>query len=132
MEGLEDVNIQPFDGIAKMQKIVQYQSDKLQAGDSNQQYLVFMSVTEDDLVKIDRARHSIGKHTRMAHYTDTNLLIVKLMPRASHEVAHANLTADLVVKIIGMGMSRRELCCLGATRFYGPTFSKEGDSAYKL
>jgi hypothetical protein len=84
MEGLEDVNIQPFVRIANMRKIVKSQSDKLQAGNSNQQYLVFMPVTKDDLAKIDRARPSIGKHTRMAHYTDTNLLIVKLMFSAEH------------------------------------------------
>jgi len=35
MEGLEDVDIQLFVGIANMRKIVKSQSDKLQAGDSN-------------------------------------------------------------------------------------------------
>jgi len=131
MEGLEDVNIQPFVEIANMRKIVKSQSDKLQTGDSNQQYLVFRSVTEDDLAKIDCARHNIGKHTRMTHYTDTNLLIVKLIPSASHEGAHLSLATELVVKVIGMGISHRELYGLGGTRFHSRNSSKEGDSAYK-
>jgi hypothetical protein len=131
MEGLKDVNIQPFVGIANMRKIVKLQSDKLQASDSDQQYLIFKPVREDDLIKIDRARHSIGKHTRMAYYIDTNLLIVKLMPSAEHEGAHVNLARELDVKIIRMGMSYRELYGLGTIRFYDRNSSKESDLAYK-
>ena len=79
------MSIQPFVRIANMRKIAKSQSDKLQAGDSNQQYHGFVPVTESDLVRIDRVRFSIGKHTRMAHYIDTNLLIAKLMPSVEHQ-----------------------------------------------
>src|SRR3954452_14810891 len=85
MEGLEDVNIQPFVGIPNMQKIVKSQYNRLQKGDTDQQYLVFKPVTVEDLAKIDRARGSIG-HIGLAHYTDTDLLIVKI-PTAQHESA---------------------------------------------
>ena len=131
MEGLEGVDIQLFVGIPNMRKIVKSQSDKLQAGDSNQQYLVFKPVREDDLAKIDCARHNIGKHTRMTHYTDTNLLIVKLMPSAKHEAAHLQLARSMDIRVIKMGMSEYDLYSLGGTRFYGRNSSKEGDSAYK-
>ena len=76
LKGLEDIKIQQFIGIADMRKIVNSQSDKLRAGASDQ-YLIFQPVTEKDLAKIDRERHNIGKDTRMTHYADTDLLIIK-------------------------------------------------------
>ena len=63
MEGLEDINVQPFLGIANMRSTVGRQCDKLQKGDSEQQYLIFTGVSVDDLTKIDRVRNSIGKCT---------------------------------------------------------------------
>jgi hypothetical protein len=131
LEGLEDLYIHRFVGTVNMRKAVKSQSDKLQAGDSNQQYLIFRPVTEDDLAKIDRARRSIGCHTRMAHYIDEDLLIVKLMPSAGHEAAHLNFGKKLGNKTISMGMADEDLYCLGGTRFPGRRSSKEGDSAYK-
>lgn len=131
LEGLEDLYIHRFVGIVNMRKAVKSQSDKLQAGDSNQQYLVFRPVTEDDLAKIDRARQSIGSNTRMAHYIDEDLLIVKLMPSAGHEGAHVNFGKKLCSKTISMGMTDEDLYGLGSTRFPGRRSSKEGDSAYK-
>ena len=109
------------------------QSDGLQAGDSNQQYLVFKPVTEVDLGKIDRARNSngIGKHIRMTHCLDSNLLIIKLMPSAEHEAAHGNLAKKFLFKIARMGVPENEIYYVGATRIYGRSVSKEGDSAFK-
>jgi hypothetical protein len=114
-----------------MRKAIDIQSKMLQEGVSNQQYLVFRPVTEVDLAKMDSARNSIGKHTRMTHYKDTNLLIVKLMPSAKHESAHLSFGMELAAKVIGMGMSHRELRPFGGTRYLGNTSSKEGDSCYK-
>jgi hypothetical protein len=131
LEGLEHVDINQFVGIAKMRKAIDLQSTRLQKGVSNQQYLVFRPVTEVDLAKMDSVRHSIGKHTRMTHYTNTNLLIVKLMPSAKHQSAHLSLGMGLVSKVIKIGMSYRELCPMGGTRYPGHTSSKEGDSTYK-
>jgi hypothetical protein len=130
LEGLEHIGIDRFVGIAKLRKAIDYQSTRLQEGVSNQQYLVFQPVTEVDLAKIDSARYSIGKHTRMTHYTDTDLLIVKL-PSGKHESAHLSLGAGLVTKVTGMGISYLELRPMGGTRYPGNTSSKEGDSSYK-
>jgi hypothetical protein len=130
MEGLEDINIQPFVGIPNMRKIVKLQYDRLQKGDSDQQYLVFRPVRVDDLAKIDRARGSIGKHIRLAHYTDIDLLIVKL-PTAQHESAHRNFGNRLIWKVARMGIPDAELHDVGATRYSGRNSSKEGDSAYR-
>ena len=47
-EGLEDVQLQRFVGIADMRKIVKARSDELEEGGSDQ-YLIFQPVTSDDL-----------------------------------------------------------------------------------
>ena len=130
MERLEDIIIPPFIGIADTRRMVKWQSEKLQKGDLDQQYLVFARVGIDDLAKIDLARNGIGKHIRMTHYTDTDLLIVKL-PSATREAAHLNLVAILYEELVLMGVRAPELCGLGGTRFYGRSSSKEGDSTYK-
>src|SRR4051812_38062829 len=98
LEGLKDIDTQIFVGIENMRRMVKLQSDKLQKGDSEQQHLVFTRVSVDDLAEIDRARNRIGKGTRMTHYTDTNLLIVKL-PTAEHESAHGNLAKEVCFKL---------------------------------
>ncbi|KAF2194874.1 hypothetical protein K469DRAFT_706356 [Zopfia rhizophila CBS 207.26] len=131
MEGLQGVPIHHFTTIRDLRKCVRSHSAKLQAGRSNQQYLVFQGVTKRDLNEIDRERASIGKHTRMTHYADTNELIVKLMPSVEHELAHLTLVRKLDAAVIGMGLPVESLIPLGGTKFSGPNFSKEGDSAFK-
>ncbi|OCK74075.1 hypothetical protein K432DRAFT_430233 [Lepidopterella palustris CBS 459.81] len=131
MEGLQDVPIHQYTGIRNLQQRVRSQSAKLLAGCSNLQYLIFRGVTKDRLAQIDSKRASIGKHTRMTHYMDTDLLIVKLMPLAKHETAHLTLADDLRSTFVRMGLPIHSLHPLGGTTFFGPTSSKEGDSAYK-
>jgi hypothetical protein len=115
LEGLEHVDMNQFVGIANMRKAIDLQSKRLQEGISNQQYLVFRPVTEVDLAKIDSTRDSIGKHTRMAHYTDTNLLVIKLMPSGKHESAHLSFSNELRAKLFGIGISHCELRPIGRT-----------------
>ena len=130
-EGLEHVNIHLYAGISNMQKLINSQSERLQKGDSNQQYLIFTRVRAADLAKIDDVRSSLGKSTRMTYYTDTDQLIIKLMPSAKHEKAHLNLGKKFVAKLIRMGMPEDLFDSVGAQRFEGPTSSKEADTAYK-
>jgi hypothetical protein len=133
MEGLEGINIRPFVGISDMRRVVKLQSKKLQKGDSDQQYLIFTHVGVDDLAKIDCARNSIGKGTRMTHYTDVNLLIAKL-PSAEQESAHGNLAKRVVINLTRMGTPRLaedEFHSVGATTFRVNNSSKEADSSYK-
>jgi hypothetical protein len=105
----------------------------LQAGESNQQYLVFNRVTQDTLDKIDNARENgrIQKCTRMTHYSDTDLPIIKLMPSVAHERAHLDLAGEFLFKVAGMGLPKREIICAGAGRQEGTSSSKEGDSTFK-
>ena len=131
MEGLQDVSIHQYIGIPNLRRLVRAQSDKLQADRSNQQYLIFQGVTKDHLDKIDRERASIGKHTRMSHDMDIDLLIIKLMPSAKHESPHLSLARRLEFALARMGLPEDCLYPLGTTRFYGRRSSKEPDSAYK-
>jgi hypothetical protein len=128
--GLEGIHKSLFDGIPNMRKIVKSQYNKLQNGDSAQQYLVFERVSVDDLTKIDHAFNNIGIHTRTTHYTDENLLIVKL-PTAEHEAAHLKLGMRVMENLVLMGMSLDEFHPVGATRIRGRLSSKEADSAYR-
>jgi len=131
LEGLEGVDIQQFIGTGDMKRAIKSRSKKLQAGSSSNQYLIFRPVTMDDLEKIDRERHTIGKHTRMTHYTDTDMLVVKLMPSTKHEAAHLSFAEEWTDRVKAMGLTRRDYLPLGAGRFCGRRSSKEGDSAYK-
>ena len=131
IEGLKDVPIHQYIGIPNLRRCVRAQSTELQAGRSNQQYLVFQGVTEYHLGKIDHERASIGKYTRMSHDTDDDLLVIKLIPAAEHENAHITLGIDLVLALVGMGLPRHCIYALGGTRFHGRNSSKEADSAFK-
>ena len=130
MERLEGIETHPYVGIANMRRIVKLRYDELQRGDSAQQYLTFMRVSVDDLAKIDGARNRIGKYIRLTHYTDEDLLIVKL-PTAKHERAYFNFAKKVIFKLARMGMPEDEFDFVGATTYYGHNSSKQGDSAYK-
>ena len=113
-----------------MQKAIKAQSEKLRKGDSEQQYLIFARVRAYDLPKIDAARDNMGKHIRLTHYKDTDLLIVKL-PTAEHESAQGNLANKVVAATVRMGIPDGEFHFVGATTYRVRGSSKEGDSAYR-
>jgi hypothetical protein len=129
-KGYEDAPIYRFGGIPDLRKRVQSLADELAAGRTTEQYLVFRSVTKDHLAQIDHQRASIGKGIRLTHYTDTDLLIVKV-PMAEHEQAHLSLSDEVNHKLEGMGLARRSMWSCGGTTYTGFASSKEGDSTYK-
>lgn len=65
--------------------------NELQAGNTNQQYLIFLQVINDQLAKIDHKQASIGKYIQMTHYTNINELIVKLMSSVKLKLGHISL-----------------------------------------
>jgi len=131
LEGLEGYIIHPYIGIPDLRKGVESLSTALMAGRTNQQFLVFEGVTKDDLAQIDSKRASIGSHTRMSHYTDSNLLIIQLMPSVEHELAHGNLGDQVKVTLVAMGIKPNNFGRVGAGKYSGPRSSKEDDTAYK-
>lgn len=104
LEGVMNSPPNMFHSIRQLQKIVTSYSNELHAGRANQQNLVFLHVRNDQLAKIDLQRASIGKHIRMTHYTDTNELIVKLMPLVKYEKAHTSLADQLTNQLFSMGI----------------------------
>jgi hypothetical protein len=90
LEGLEGISVQPFVGIRNMQLLIKWQTERLDKGNLHQPYFTFARVGVNDLAKIDCAREKKRQHIRMTHYTDTDLLIVKIPP-AVHEKAHGTL-----------------------------------------
>jgi hypothetical protein len=129
-KGYEDAPIYKFTGIKDLRKCVQLLSDKLVAGHTTEQYLVFWGVTKDQLTQIDHQRASIGKGIRMTHYTDTDLLIVKV-PTIEHETAHTTISYKVNRKLEGMGLPELSLWPCGSTTYHASGSSKEGDSTYK-
>jgi hypothetical protein len=128
LEGLTEVDICQYKGIAQVLEAINLQSDELISGASKQQFLVFCGVTQSDLAGIDEVR---PKYTRVTYYEDLNLLIIRLMPTVRHETAHLDFGGMIVEKVNRMGMPRRELFPVGAGRFKGPWSSKEGDTSFK-
>src|ERR1700722_11501825 len=129
-KGYEDAPIYQFTGIPDLRKRVQSLADKLVAGRTTEQHLIFRGVTKDHLAKIDHQRASIGNGIRMTHYTDTDLLIVKV-PTVEHETAHISLSDEVNHKLEGMGLPRPSLWGCGSTTYHRSGSSKEGDSTYK-
>jgi len=129
--GLADIQIYHYKKIQDLRERVDSQSAALMDGRTNQQYLVFIGVTKGDLEKIDRQRASIGRHTRLSHYTDGNLLVIKLMPSAKHEGAHLTLSRKLDRRFASMGLPEDCLYPVGSTRYERPNSSKEGDAGYR-
>jgi hypothetical protein len=130
LEGYADARIYRFTGIPDLRKVVGSVSNALAAGRTTQQYLIFRGVTKDQLARIDHDRASIGKHIRMTHYTDTDLLTIKV-PSTEHEQAHLSLSDEVNYKLERMGLARRSLWGCGGTKYAGFGCSKEGDSTYK-
>jgi hypothetical protein len=129
-KGYKGTPIYQFTGIPDLRKCVQSLADELVAGRTTKQYLVFRSVTKDHLAQIDHQRASIGKGIRLTHYTDTDLLIVKV-PTAEHEQAHLSIFYKVNDILRGMGLPGLSLWPCGGTTYHGPSSSKEGDSTYK-
>jgi hypothetical protein len=129
-KGYEGAPIYQFTGIPDLRKRVKLLADKLVAGRTTEQYLVFRGVTKDHLAQIDHQRTSIGKGIRMTHYTDIDLLIVKV-PTIEHETAHTTISYKVNRRLEGMGLPELSLWPCGSTTYHGSSSSKEGDSTYK-
>jgi hypothetical protein len=67
----------------------------------------------------------------MTHYTDTDLLVIKLMPSKKHEAAHRWLGDEVKDKLRAMGLPKYSFVDLGAATCKAPNSSKEGDTSYK-
>lgn len=126
--GLEDVQISKFTRISDLQELVNAQTHKLFNDITNQQYLIFHSVTQANLEEFEKTQ---PRYARICYYADINLLIVKIMPSLEQESSHVSFGRKLDAKLNKMGIPDNALTFLGGTRYSGITSAKEGDSAFK-
>lgn len=132
LAGLMDPPTETFLGIRQVQKLVASHSHELHLGRTNNQYIVFLNVTNAQLARISKQQGKIGKHIRMTHHIDTGDLIIKLMPSVDHEAAHLDLAELFQGLVAQMGISHaNRLAVVGGTTYFGPCSSKEADTAYK-
>lgn len=59
--GFSHLNICKYKGIAHLKEVIKSQSQKIQEGLSEEQYLGFQPVAEEDMKTIDSLHASIGK-----------------------------------------------------------------------
>jgi hypothetical protein len=120
---------QLFFGTNDMKRAIKSRYEKLQAGKSTDQYLVFQPVTEDDLEKIDNQR--LGRNFRITHCIDWDVLIIKVMAGVAHEGSFGTFRTALEKRFFLMGLPEDEFWSVGAGRLKGRSVSKEGDMAWK-
>lgn len=130
LEGLEDVEIQVYDGVRSLARKLKVQADGLVAGGSNQ-FAVFCPVTGSQFSTLDRARHQIGRYTRIMYSKEERTMIVKLMPAAAHEAAYTTFVDRLRYSMASMGIPVGEIVGMGSTAFEGRSASKEADASMK-
>jgi len=103
MEGLIDVPVYQYTGLRGLRKHINARCTELLAG-SEKEYLVFRGVTDDVIAAIYRNRASIGNHTRLTHYNNINLLIVKILWGAIPRALHRVLASDIEDALTGMAL----------------------------
>lgn len=112
---------------------IESQNEKILAGLTAKQFVIFRGVTEKMLEHIDHKRRYIGGNLRFYYNSDCEELIVKLMPTFQHEAAHCGFSHELTSRARLVGMPWGSLIPCGATRYRGSSNSsfKEGDSGHK-
>ena len=107
LEGLENEQVQTFTTIKDVQTAVNSRQKQLEAGATNQ-YVVFRPVTREDLIEIDRQRDKIiGRSTRISHYGDSKILVLKLHTRIT-ELVCSTFNQMLTDKVEEMGLQVNE------------------------
>ena len=114
-------------------QVIKSQTDKISAGLTTKQFVIFRGVTKKILTYIDNKRRDIGRNMRFHYDSDCKELIVKLMPRFQHEAAHHGFSYELTYKARDMAFLWDSLIPSGATRYYNcsNTLIKKGNSAHK-
>lgn len=130
LEGLDDVEIQVYNGVRSLARKLKIQADGLVAGGFNQ-FAVFCPVTRSQFSTLDRERHQIGRYTRIMYSEEERTMIVKLMPAAGHEVVYTTFVRRLTYSMASMGIPVGEIVEMGSTRFEGRSASKEADASMK-
>lgn len=132
-EGLNGMPLHDMVDFHYFDQVIKSQTEKVLAGLTAKQFVVFRGVTEKMLAHIDHERGDIGGNMRLSYDSDCEELIVKLMPTFQHEAAHCGFSHELTSRARLMGIPWGSLIPCGATRYRGRSnsSSKEGDSGHK-
>lgn len=94
LEGLDNFEIQVYNGVRPLAIKLKIQADGLVAGGSNQ-FAVFCPVTRSQFSTLSKERYQIGRYTRIMYSEEERIMIVKLMPAAGHQVAYTTFVRRL-------------------------------------
>ncbi|KFY83023.1 hypothetical protein V500_10215, partial [Pseudogymnoascus sp. VKM F-4518 (FW-2643)] len=98
----------PFTTIPAARAVISQQLNRLHAGTSRSQYLLFKPVPAPLFTALDDGRYdgrrTLPKCTRLGYYADKEELVVKLMGTSELELAHRHLEAGILAKVRGLGM----------------------------
>lgn len=132
-EGLNGMPIHNMVDFLYFDQVIKSQTEKISAGLTAKQFVVFRGVTEKMLAHIDNERRDIGGNMRFHYDSNCEELIVKLMPTFQHESAHCVFSHELTYRARNMGLPWSSLFPCGATKYCGRSnmSSKEGDSGLK-
>ncbi|KAG0134140.1 hypothetical protein HOY82DRAFT_537714 [Tuber indicum] len=133
MKGLEEVEHQQYQNISSFSAIIKSKIDQFQAGSINtcpEQYVVFTLVTQQQLANIEQICNINYKGLRLTYLYDIQILIVKIMLSAIHELTSEEFTLCFWEKIMKMGL-KKDLAAIRVTTFHGISSSKEADAAFK-
>lgn len=124
----EDCQHYSFTGVPQLRDIIEGEYHKLRCDPSRQQCVIFDHVTDEDVVQIDEA--GLGKHIRLSHYSDRQLLIIRISPSLLHHSSSWSLALAVRDKVLEMGVPRSEFRACGAARYAGARLFKERDSSF--
>ena len=93
------------------------------------EYIRFTGVSLEDMKTVDRVRRSLVKMCCLYDAAE-EVLIVKLMVGFGHQSASIALLLAFAYKLRDLGL-RKEIECIGSTRFGGPRRHKEPDQSFK-
>lgn len=106
--------------------------DKLQMGCTNNQYPVFINITNAQLTSISKQQKKMRKYIKMTHHMNTGNLIIKLMPLMNHKAAYLNLAKvfQWLVALIDISYTNK-LAIVREILNFGFRSFKQPNKAYK-
>jgi len=130
-EGLEGIERQQYRSTRSFSKAIDKLKDEFRSGNSSaRQYLVFISVTQEQLEKIHHLRETRLKGLGTMYLKNEEVLIVKIIPSCIQEMIHLGFGSMLYLKTSEMGL-KWGLDPMGRTTFEGILGQKEADSTFE-
>ena len=129
--GLEGIERQQYRSARSLRKAIDKLHDEFDSGNSSaSQYLVFVSVTQEHIEKIERLSKTHFKGLSTMYLKSEEVLIVKIIPNGVQAMTVTGFECRLHETTSKMGLELG-LCPMRCTTFEGILGRKEADCAYK-